>query len=362
MKVLYDHQIFEAQQYGGVSRYFYELISRAARGHDVDVSLFMGFHINRYGLERVRKDCRTFFGVRRRVDKRLNRVTGPANVAGFAAFGTLARPDIYHPTFYGDQRARVRGKRVLTVYDMIQERYAADTPAGQRAAALKKAAVAKADQIIAISHSTKRDVVELLGVAPERVHAIHLANSLTVDVRDGSAVDGPYLLYVAGRDYYKGFNTLLEALSGSAAFSKDLKLVCFGAKPFSDAEHGLIAKAGLTGRVLHMTGEDEQLARMYKHALAFVYPSFYEGFGLSPLEAMHYGCPVIASRSSSIPEVVGEAGVYAEPGDVDDLRAAIERVVTDETLRKDLVSRGTVQERSFSWDRMYEETLKVYAC
>lgn len=360
MKVLYDHQIFEAQEYGGISRYYYELITRAARGSAINVSLFMGFYKNRYGLEQVRKDCTSFFGRRQPKDKRLTRITGRANVALFAGFGVLARPDVYHPTYYGEPKARIRGKRVLTVYDLIHERYADRMPNSARAAEQKKRAVAEADVIIAISHSTKRDLVELLRVPPEKVFPIHLANSLVAEVHEGSAVDGPYLLYVAGRDFYKGFDTLLAALSGSSALRRDLKLVCFGSKPFTPAEHELIARAGLTDRVVHMNGSDEQLARMYKHAVAFVYPSFYEGFGLSPLEAMHYGCPVIASRSSSIPEVVGEAGVYAEPGDVDSLRAAIERVIGDPDLRAELVTRGYVQERSFSWDRMYQETLHVY--
>jgi glycosyltransferase involved in cell wall biosynthesis len=109
-----------------------------------------------------------------------------------------------------------------------------------------------------------------------------------------------------------------------------------------------------------MSGDDALLSRLYRQATAFVYPSLYEGFGIPPLEAMSFDCPVVCSNTSSIPEVVGDAARLFDPADIDALRAAIEAVVGSPDLRDNLVRRGRKRIRHFSWDRTAMETMDIY--
>ena len=102
------------------------------------------------------------------------------------------------------------------------------------------------------------------------------------------------------------------------------------------------------------------MANLYKFATVFIYPSLYEGFGIPPLEAMHYGCPVLASNSSSIPEVVGSAGLYFDPTSTDDLVLQLEQLVSDDTLRQRLSLAGFQQEKLFSWDRCADQVFNFY--
>ena len=102
------------------------------------------------------------------------------------------------------------------------------------------------------------------------------------------------------------------------------------------------------------------LAGLYGQASVFIYPSLYEGFGIPPLEAMSYDCPVVCSKTSSIPEVVGDAGEFFDPADIESMRAAIERVVTSDSHQKLLIAKGRARLKYFSWDRCAAETLDLY--
>ncbi len=122
----------------------------------------------------------------------------------------------------------------------------------------------------------------------------------------------------------------------------------------------MISKLHLEKNMIYKNGDDTMLANLYKYATAFIYPSKYEGFGLPPLEAMHYGVPVIASHTSSIPEVVGDAGVYFDPNSVDDMKEKIDFTLNSKNIRIQLRKKGYAREKSFSWDKCANETLKFY--
>ena len=151
----------------------------------------------------------------------------------------------------------------------------------------------------------------------------------------------PYLLYVGKRDGYKNFSGLIKAVASSSLLMRDFDVITVGAK-FSKAEKNLISSLGFAHnqvkRISYVT--DMQLAQFYSNAAAFIYPSLYEGFGLPPLEAMSAGCPVVCSNTSSMPEVVRNAGVYFNPLDIEEMRNAIEKVVFSEDLKNQLVTLG----------------------
>ncbi|MHB8845794.1 MAG: glycosyltransferase family 4 protein [Nitrospirota bacterium] len=360
MNVLYDHQIFAMQRFGGVSRYFYELISRLRTRDDIALSLFLGAHINEYGLEQFHSSYRRSWGWKHRPMPTASPLFSIFNRAIFRSFFTPEEQEIYHQTYYSIHHATARCKRVVTVYDMIHERRPTDFPSRDRTIAAKKESVTRADAIICISQSTKSDLLRYYHLPEDRIRVIYLANSLTCAVVSPRAVQVPYILYVGLRGGYKNFSLLASAFASSERLRRNYTLICFGGGDFTSKERTQFHSLGIAGSVDHYSGPDELLANLYAYASVFVYPSLFEGFGIPPLEAMHFGCPVLASNTSSIPEVVGDGGLYFDPTAPDDLRQKLEDLLGNDSLRDELRSRGRAQERKFSWDVCAQETAELY--
>lgn len=369
MKIAYDSQIFCAQTYGGVSRYFCEITSRLAQTPGLEVSIAAPLHINAYLQHLPSGIVKGFRGPRadrfKSVYPRLF-FRGVGLVLGDLVLRAQF-PDVIHETYYfayplGPRRAR----RVLTIYDMIHERFPSDFSLGDKTARHKAAAAKRADHVICISESTRRDAIEILGLAPEKTSVIHLGFDLMkggdddlINVR--SVTNKPFLLYVGNRGGYKNFLRLLEAYASSPQLRAEFKLICFGGGALSAEEQERISQLSLdSGQVIQLGGSDQLLSQLYARANAFVYPSLYEGFGIPPLEAMSHDCPVICGANSSIPEVVGDGGEYFDPADVHSMREAIERVVSSDIHRKALIEKGRTRLGCFSWDRCAKETLDVY--
>lgn len=368
MKIAYDSQIFCAQEYGGISRYFCEIASRLAQAPGLDVSIEAPLYVNNYLQNLSTGIVKGFRGPR--VDQ-FKSIYPRLFLRGAGMFlgdlSLLAKfPNVVHETYYfayplGPRRAR----RVLTIHDMIHERFPSNFPLGDKTTRHKAVAAQRADHVICISESTRRDVIELLGLPPEKTSVIHHGFDLMTGgeelTNEGRITDGPFLLYVGNRGGYKNFLRLLEAYSSSLQLRVGFKLVCFGGGELSAEEQQRIVRLGLAnGQVIQLSGSDQLLSRLYGRASAFVYPSLYEGFGIPPLEAMSHDCPVVCGMTSSIPEVVGDGAEYFDPADVDSIRLAIERVVGSENLCKTLIKKGRARLGYFSWDRCAEETLYVY--
>jgi len=360
VKVLYDHHVFQLQRYGGVSRYFYELISHLIRLGDVEASLFLGFYINGYGVERLPGLARVT-GMPRPPIRALERVFPRLADMWLQRAYDLRRFDLFHQTYYTAQDP-VRGRcpSVLTVHDMIHELHPQSERQKEWMVSMKRPSVDRSDAVIAISESTKRDLMRLYGTPEEKIHVIHHANSLQVEAAPTSLLARPYVLFVGTRTGYKNFALLARAYAQRPDVVRDFDLVCFGGGAFTPEERALLAELGLGERVHHFAGADEVLATLYRHAAVMAYPSRYEGFGLPALEAMHYGCPVIVADTSSLPEVVGDAAERVEPDSQESLAEALARVLQDAERKAELVRRGYEQERRFSWERCATETLALY--
>lgn len=369
MKISYDSQIFCAQTYGGVSRYFCEIASRLAQVQGLEVSIAAPLYVNAY-LQNLSPAIVTGFR-----GPRVDRFKSIYPRLFFRGLGLVLGdlvlrtqfPNIVHETYYfshplGPRQAR----RVLTIYDMIHERFPSDYPLRDKTTRYKAIAARRADHVICISESTRQDVIELLNLPPEKTSVIHLGFDLMAGVGkklngQECTTDEPFLLYVGNRGGYKNFIRLLEAYASSTELRRGFKLVCFGGGPFSAEEREKMARLGLaTDSVIQLGGSDQILSQLYVRASALVYPSLYEGFGIPPLEAMSHDCPVICGMTSSIPEVVGDAGEYFNPTDVDSMREAIKRVVESENHRNVLIEKGRARLSRFSWDRCAKETLNVY--
>lgn len=358
--IAYDHQFFSTFGYSGITRYHYEVIARLVNVPSVEISLFMGWHKTRFDYARFKKRYAHFFACRRPGIPRTTRLFNAMNEALFPLFLARSRSRLYHQTYYRYYVPSFRGKRILTVHDMVYELFPGKFLNPDRDIRDKRISIDRADALIAVSASTKNDLVRLCGISPQRIAVIYHGNSLTVTPQEAPPVDGPYVLYVGQRVRHKNFPVLLNAYCRSSRVNSECGLVCFGGDPFTKEEKQVLARHGLLGRVHHVCGSDERLAACYSRASLLVYPSLYEGFGLPLLEAMHYGCPVVASNAGSLPEIGGQAGVYFDPNSPDELAAVMERVLSDTMMRKKMTERGLCREKEFSWDACASQTLALY--
>lgn len=358
MKILFDAQIFRQQRYGGISRYFCELASRLDRIPDMQARIVAPHHGNGYLAQSAQGLLLGWDAARM---KRLGKFSRfAARILERSAIPAM-RPDIVHETYFWGPSLRGRGTaRVLTVYDMIHERLPQHFPSTDPTAAAKRRAVERADHVICISESTRRDLVDILGVPPAKVSVTFLSAGMRSPATNQTVSDRPYLLYVGDRGGYKNFAAVAKAVAGSVCLA-DVSIVCFGGGAISGAEWRLLNELRIDrSRIVWCGGDDRQLAALYAGALCFVYPSLYEGFGIPPLEAMQCRCPVACSNTSSIPEVVGEAGIYFDPHDVESIRHALETIMASESVRDLLRERGQQQVLKFSWDRCAAETAQIY--
>jgi glycosyltransferase involved in cell wall biosynthesis len=365
VKIIYDYQIFAIQEYGGISRYYHEIASRIAKMPDFDLQILCPLHVNKYFEEyssnqSIRKGWKIKNLPKTYILKQiLNQAISNLSI-------DRSGTDIIHETLHTSNRfiGSSKNRRVVTVYDTIDEKFAASRDPNGRLAREKAIAVERADRIICVSESTRKDLIELLNIDGSKISTIYVAAtpdiSLGKEDRHIPQIDRSYLLYVGIRTDYKNFNRLLEAYYHSQRLNRDFQLVCFGGGAFSSEEKAQINSYQLEDKVIQISGDDNKLAYLYRRATAFIYPSLYEGFGMPPLEAMAFNCPVICSNISSIPEVVGDAGEYFDPYNVDSMIDAIEKVVYSETRSNHLRQLGHDRTKVFSWDLCAKQTIEVY--
>jgi glycosyltransferase involved in cell wall biosynthesis len=230
----------------------------------------------------------------------------------------------------------------------------------------------RADRVITISEFVRQEVIRLCGVDPDRVTAIPLAADARFRPAEPEAVarfrrerelPARFILYMGTLQPRKNIETLVRAYVQLRQDGHlEQALVLAGGRGWQyESIFALVRQLGLESQV-HFPGfvPDEEQALWYTAADIFAFPSLYEGFGLPPLEAMACGTPVVASTSSSLPEVVGDAGVLVEPTDVGGLATTLRHLLDDEGRRVRMRKAGLVRAASFSWRRMAEETVQVY--
>ncbi|MEK7281466.1 MAG: glycosyltransferase family 1 protein [Chloroflexota bacterium] len=229
-------------------------------------------------------------------------------------------------------------------------------------------AIKRASHIITVSENTKHDLIKLLGVPEKKITVIYNGVNHSIFHPNGFSPSSlRYILYVGSERPRKNLRRLLLAfaeLKKTGQFP-ELKLVKVGSAgrsaSFRQATLKTLKELNLEDEVIFVEGlSDQELARYYSSATMLVYPSLYEGFGLPVLEAMASGCPVITSNVSSLPEVAGEAALFVDPCNDNDLCKAMARLLSDDFLRGQLVAKGLSQSKQFSWERSARETIEVY--
>jgi len=387
MKILYDYQIFESQDFGGISRYFYELMIHFQNYDNIEWKLPIKYSDNQYlkklqlnnnKIEKkpisIYKQIFNKFGfkgreVLRDLKNKLIPGTKFHSVNQNLSINHIrgANFDIFHPTYYDPYFLEYIENKpfVVTVFDMIHEIYPKKFPKSDLSSSWKKILVQKANRIIAISENTKNDLVKIFGINKNKITVIYLANSLTIrentnNINSKYEIPKKYILFVGNREGYKNFYFFVRSITELLLTDSELKIICTG-KSFNAEEIKFFKKLGIGNRVLHYFASDDFLAHLYKNALVFVFPSLYEGFGIPVLEAFSCGCPVILSRSSSLPEVGADAVVYIDPKNASSIHDAVINVINDKNLRDELIQKGYKQLKKFSWEKMAKETEQLYS-
>lgn len=261
---------------------------------------------------------------------------------------------------------------VITIHDLAFIRFPYTFRAHNRTYldVATRTSARRAAAILAVSEHTKREVVGLLGVPPERVIVTPDAARAHFQPPDPATLEAfrqqhnvpeQFVLYVGTLEPRKNLPTLLEAYSQVARHSRAPLIIGGGKGWLYGPVFQRLEALGLRDRVQFIGYiAEEDLPLWYAAATIFVFPSIYEGFGMPPLEAMSCGTPVVTSNSSSLPEVVGNAGLMVPPTDADALAEAIMRLLDNEGLRREMRHRGLQQAQSFSWRTTAERTLAVY--
>lgn len=271
-----------------------------------------------------------------------------------------------------------RQRRIVTCHDLIPlvlaDEYLSPLP-GARALqrARDRARYASAARVIAISHATRRDLIEQLEIPPERVDVVHhgvdharfnpdAAPNEAEQLRAELGIEGPYLFYLGAGDVRKNLPLFVRAFAASG-IAADVSLVLSG--PLSKRQHARLleeaSRAGVAGRLRLLGYTDERhVAPLYRNCLAHVFPSSYEGFGLTVLEAMACGAPTLTTRLSSLGEVAGDAALTLSALETEPFALALARLAADAELRADLRQRGLEHARSFTWERCAAQTLGCY--
>jgi glycosyltransferase involved in cell wall biosynthesis len=358
MNILYDGFIYSIQNAGGINRYFSEVISKLPETHHPTLTVSE--------LGRIHRPHHPNLRLIRYKSFRPGRVSRRLEKHFFRFFSSL-NYDVIHPTYYyllsRQEVKNLSAPVVINVWDMLHEIFGERMDPLGEAAAVKRQAILSAQVIICISENTKKDLLERYPSVEEKVSVIHLAPSIDESLSHGPepVPSRPYYLYVGSREAaYKNFDGLLLALRRVISSRGDVAL-CVVGPPFNKEEQKLIADLGLNGSIEHYGyASDNHLAKLYRSSVALAYTSLYEGFGIPPLEAMACGTAVIASDCSSIPEVVGDAGLLIKPGATRDLADAMISIFDSPTERSSLISKGRERVLEFSWDMTARQTVELY--
>lgn len=369
MKILYDHQIFSWQEFGGISRYYYELLRAIGDTATLSLSLSDNEYLHADPAFACRIKSKSTYQRPRSVSRLFKSVRRRHNPDGLNRLGSIAALkrgsyDLFHPTYYEPYFVPfLKGRPfVLTVYDMIHEILSEHFDQTDPASANKLKLVQHASHIIAISESTKKDLVSVTGMDPDKISVIHLGSSFSNAAERPAMLSLPrrYILYVGTRRGYKNFALTARAVQELLKGCPGCHLVCAGGGPFTAEETCLFSELGINGRVEYYEATTPNLLSLYQRAAVFVFPSLYEGFGIPLLEAFSCGCPVIASRTAALMEVAGDAAIYFDPKNAYSLGDTASKVINDPALQAALREKGTRRLRSFSWEKCARETMAVY--
>lgn len=356
MKILFDFQIFYLQKQGGISRYFAEL-SAALSKLDCPNEIIAPFSDNIY-LEKQRSQM--VLGEWRANFRREHPYRALRWNTSYNRFRqNLSPAGIVHETYYTHPVLSAH-QRVITIHDMIYELYGGKSDEEKLVLKGKAEAIRRASHIIAVSESTRRDLLKFYPEAENKTTVIYHGVSEPAGIAFAWELERPFFLFVGNRSWYKNYEGALKAFAAFVKEGRDYDLVCFGGGNETESEKRLAMELNVHDRIQFVSGPDELLNRYYTMAMALLYTSRYEGFGLPVIEAMRHCCPVICSAGSSLPEVAGQAALMVNVEDTREILQPMIKLHEDWRFRRDMLDPGIAQSLKFTWERCARETLEVY--
>lgn len=360
MRILYDYQMFSIQKFGGVTRYFTELIKNLPKDKS-SFSLSILHTENQHLIsDRIFFKKQSFlpnknFQGKYFLEEKLKMLNRAYSVRQIKK----GHYDVFHPTYYDDYYlSYIKKPFIITVHDLIYFKFKDSFPGSDLQRQKMQTVIEKADRIIAISENTKKDIVEYLEVDPKKIDVIYHGFSPIKHDRDLKA-KGDYILFVGRRALYKNFTFFINAIHGILKKDNTLKLICVGPS-FTFEENSLLESLGIKNQTIAISVNDKKLNELYSNAKVFVFPSLYEGFGIPILEAFSNNCPVSLSNSSCFPEIAGDAASYFDPYNKESLIKSINRIIYDSDYAAELVQKGRERLNDFSWEKTAMETLESY--
>jgi len=353
-----DEQIFAIQEYGGISRLFFELAKQFTVSPELGVELnpLNAPIVNRYVLENPEL-CQAL-----RAHPAKSTMSALSNY--FSHRTNLHGAELIHNTFYlphGLTGAK-GAKRVVTIHDMIPE-ILPKTRRRLDLLTMKHRYVRQADHIICVSAATRGDLVRLYPEIKAPITVVHhgVDPIFTPGVARWHDLPSQYILFVGNRGQYKDANVLLEAFARFSVEFPSIVLLFVGGGAITVTERKNIERLGIGQKTIQRSLPDAEMSSAYGNALFTVFPSRFEGFGLPALESMACGTATILADATSLPEVGGEAALYFSSGSAQNLAEQMRQLASSSSLREEKAEAGIQQASRFTWAKCAQETADVYA-
>ncbi len=357
MKIAYDHTIFLIQKYGGISRYFNEILKNL--NNDIDIKICCPFHVNDLLDSNDKKvfEIRKINSIPKFSTKLINKLNFYINNLIFNHW----KPNIIHKTYFNNYNYKLlNAKIVINVWDLSHEiyHYMYDKPKNWRP---KELFLKNVDHVICSSKKTQDDLVNFYNFDLKKTSVIYQSAPTLQKRFQIKDKKENILLFVGSRLKYKNFEKLLEAFSLKKEILREFRLVCFGSEKISAKEKFLIKKYNLNEKNIQFDfGDDHKLLNYYLNSTALLYPSLNEGFGFPPLEAMTYGCPVITSNNKAIIEATGLSKFTFDPEDPNEIINVIDEVIASKENLMFLKNYGIERVKQFNSEIMVKNLKKTY--
>jgi len=374
MKAFFDHQIFLTQRVGGVSRYFYNLKKALVENELCEVDSWSFIYRNYYLGKGQGAFYLTPFGIKK-LDSLLSSSTSFRYLGAMNNLVALKRYnrndcDLIHVTADDSAyitKSALKKPMVATVHDLIAERYPSHFPEIKNWLKQRENTFKRADHLICISESTKKDLKDIYGINDDKISMIYhgaadymVKDTMYVSLNDKTQQPQKYLLYVGDRKTpYKNFWKMVEHLVRFLKEHNQFKLLCVGSS-FTPQEQDKFNHFGILSAVKSVQAHDCELFSIYENAACLILPSLYEGFGFPLLEAMKAGCPVLSSNSSSLPEVGANGALYFDPVSFENFTEQLDQILSNSAVKTGLLGNQAAVLKKFSWRTTAEQTHNVY--
>ncbi|MDC2970483.1 glycosyltransferase family 4 protein [Candidatus Pelagibacter sp.] len=353
MKIIFTNSIFYLQKKGGISRYYINL-SRELSKLRIKHKIIAPFSKNYY-LKNLKDNNFSFY-----IKKfPINFIFKKINYILFKYFLKKENPDIIHETYYNSDNLNIlKGKiNVVTVYDLVHEKFSKFYQKEKKFE--KQKILNSADHFICISKKTQYDFVKYYKISPKKTSVIYLGcDHFKKNRIKNHNLNLPknFFLYVGSRDGYKNFELLVKAIK-ILNIDPMIKVVCFGGGKFSNLE---LDRYKLKDNFINIQGGDKLLSFLYSKAFALINTSKYEGFGITNIEAMQLGCPVISSDFRTLKEIGANSCLFFKNNNYVDLAKKLKIFIFKEKIRKKFIQKGYLRSKNFTWASCAKKTKKLY--